>query len=690
MRGALDADWPDSGDFTPFGYLRNPGHRASSWQSVEGGNLRTTFEWVGVEWVYPLQRDPQASVGIRLETTTRHRRGDFAAVGLTSRCHSSNVLGFDWQADGLAVAARFFLVDNDTLGARLEVTNTGIDPREVDVTFMQHAQGDMADLEHVLVRDPQPYEKLAPGERSTRWAALARAPSDHVARQHATEALARAPDRLSALHHEDREFAAHCPRLSGDWPSGWREGLYYDFQTTRLLVQPAGGIFKDVWPAWMVAWPRVVLAEGTLDMLRLGYADPALAQRAIVSMFRAAAQPNVPCVFEDGGFNMLAADGSRCGTSPAWCLPFLNLQLLYLRTLDRAWLAELYPYLVEYLGFWLRERTDPRGWVVYKCTWESGEDGNPRLDPHGTGEGVIDSWVRPVELQATMAHAAQVMRFFEAELGYPPTRRWQAIERAYRQRTRRLFDAGEGRYRDWLIQEGRPQQPRPDQPYWGVDSCRWSPLGLTPLLIGEPLDVDEIWRHAQGPWTWWPSWTYALVESAAAAGYFSEVGALAAQIIQHVYRVITRHEVGTLERPMPGCAPEFWPEDWGTYQGHDAYGWGATTANLLIRHVFGFKESRITRTWACELAPALPIDLRAPGQRLGMHNLQYRDLSLDLDYEVRSRSGDMLRVTLRLHHTKRRCRVRAANGRIVHQLGKSRAEHQFELRNGHVYRLELS
>ena len=76
--------------------------------------------------------------------------------------------------------------------------------------------------------------------------------------------------------------------------------------------------------SWMAAWPRVVLAEGVLDMLRLAYADPALAQRAVLSLFRDAPQPNVPCVFEGGEFNMVAADGSRCGTSPAWCLPFLQ------------------------------------------------------------------------------------------------------------------------------------------------------------------------------------------------------------------------------------------------------------------------------------------------------------------------------------------------------------------------------
>src|SRR5438874_952076 len=83
--------------------------------------------------------------------------------------------------------------------------------------------------------------------------------------------------------------------------------------------------------------------------------------------------------------------GSRCGTSPAWCLPFLNLELLYLRTLDRGWLEQLYPYASAFASWWLENRVDAEGWLVYKCTWEAGEDGNPRLDPTGSGNADIST-----------------------------------------------------------------------------------------------------------------------------------------------------------------------------------------------------------------------------------------------------------------------------------------------------------
>jgi hypothetical protein len=160
-----------------------------------------------------------------------------------------------------------------------------------------------------------------------------------------------------------------------------------------------------------------VLAEGSLDMLRLSFAQPELAQRAVLSMFRDAPGPNVPCVFKHGEPNMVAADGAICGTSPAWCVPFHNIKLLYLRTLDRAWLAELYPYLAAYVRWWAAERADAEGWTVYKCTWEAGEDNSTRLDPDGEGDHVISQFARPIELQASMAHAAATLGFFERELG---------------------------------------------------------------------------------------------------------------------------------------------------------------------------------------------------------------------------------------------------------------------------------
>ena len=298
---------------------------------------------------------------------------------------------------------------------------------------------------------------------------------------------------MSRARAEDDEFWDGATRLEGDWPDSWRRGWVYDTETTRMCVYPPGGIFTDVWPAWMVQWPRAVIAENTLDMARFAYASPDLAQRALLSLFRDAEAPNVPCVFQHGEPNMVARDGSVCGTSPAWCVPFYNLERSFSFTLDSAWLAAIYPHLRAYLDWWLAERTDAEGWAVYKCTWEAGEDDTPRLDPERRGDNVVSAFVRPVELQATMALSAGVLARFATVLGLPDDRqRWQAVEADYLNRTRQLWDEDAGRFRDWDARNGRFLAPAPERPnYWGIDPCRYSALAFTPLLAGL---TDEAYR----------------------------------------------------------------------------------------------------------------------------------------------------------------------------------------------------
>jgi len=650
-------------DFTPFGYLKNPGHRARSWRDTQGGNLRTMLDRLGIEWVYPTQRQPHRRVGLafalELDGRLLQSRRDFDIAGVRVRCthHSCLIFEFELTWPGGSASAQFFLDGEDALCART-----------VNATVLAVDDERIVSFDRVL---SDQHFALATADFSQ--AVLARGANAQTMAQRVLPAMDATHARLKA---EDDAFYANCPGLQGDWPAGWREGMFHDFETTRMLVQPASGIFTDVWPAWMVSWPRVVLAEGALDMLRLAYADPHLAQRAVLSMFRDAPRPNVPCVFFDGSPNMVAVDGSVCGTSPAWCLPFLNLELMYLRTLDREWLRQLYPYACAYLEWWLEHRRDADGWIVYKCTWEAGEDGNPRLDPTGSGDADISGRIRPVELQATVAYAARVLSFFATELA-EPAEHWREIDLDYTNRTRQLYDAREGRYRDWAL------QPRDSQPYWGVDPLRYSALSLTPLLLGLPLDAEEVWRHATPPWSMWPSWTYVLVESSAALGHDARMRELQAELVDRVYRVTTRREPDQPGRPMPGASPEFWPRDWSTFDGHDAYGWGATTTNLVIRHLLGFRESRRTDAYVFELCPGLPSRL-LEGGRLGIGPLTYRGQRFSLWYE-----GDT--ALLDFGDWPRRCRVLDASARRLHDESRgSVAAHRFPVRAGQRYEIELS
>src|SRR5262249_49160656 len=149
-RRAVPGDLSNISEYTPFGYLRNPGHRARSWADVEGGNLRSTIDHLGIEWVYPLQRDPTSRRGIGLATSSCRTPADFEAIGLTSRHHSANMLGFDWTFEQIAVAARFFLVDPDTLAARVQLTNLSTESHAADLQVFQIAEGNVPG-EHVLV-----------------------------------------------------------------------------------------------------------------------------------------------------------------------------------------------------------------------------------------------------------------------------------------------------------------------------------------------------------------------------------------------------------------------------------------------------------------------------------------------------------------------------------------------------------
>jgi hypothetical protein len=533
------------------------------------------------------------------------------------------------------------------------------------------------------------YELPVPAVGQASWVVgLGRGPQREKA---AAGALRRWRERQAELLAEDDAFWDRCPQLSGDWPDSFRRGFVYDFETTRMCLQPPGGIFKDVWPAWMVNWPRAVLAEATLDMLRLSYAQPEVAQRAVVSLFRDAPAPNVPCVFEHGEPNMVAADGSICGTSPAWCVPFYNLKRLYLRTLDRAWLAELYPYLAAYLRWWLANRSDSAGWTTYKCSWEAGEDNSPRLDPDREGDHVISRFVRPVELQAAMADAAATLAFFARQLGLD-YREWRRMERAARRRVQQLWDPREGRFRDWDLRRNGFVEPSGRKEYWGTDPRRFSPLALTPLLFGQTTAGQaaalrrEIDHYAGPPWCEWPSWSYVVLEAAGRAGWLEFAGQFAYDIVRRVYDESDRRDLSESERPMPGAAREYWPTDLRDWDASEGYGWGATTASFVVRQLCGFYEGGEPAGCVFRLAPAFPPDL-VKGRELRLGPLVYRGRRLQLTYRPASEGQFELRLDLPTA-----TRLRARDERTGRRLldASARVAHTFRLERGHAAHMELS
>ncbi|MFN8568218.1 MAG: hypothetical protein U0Z44_12040 [Kouleothrix sp.] len=77
-------------------------------------------------------------------------------------------------------------------------------------------------------------------------------------------------------------------------------------------------------------------------------------------MFLDAPAPNLPCSREDGSYTMVAADGTVCGTAPAWGYPFLVIEWLWRLRPDRAWLMQIYPLLAAYLEWWPSGATEIR------------------------------------------------------------------------------------------------------------------------------------------------------------------------------------------------------------------------------------------------------------------------------------------------------------------------------------------
>ncbi len=505
----------------------------------------------------------------------------------------------------------------------------------------------------------------------------------------------RVAQAVARAREQDDLFWRGAARLEGDWPDAWRRGWVYDLETTRMCIMPPGGVFTDVWPSWMIQWPRTVVAEGTLHAFRLGYANPRAAQRAVLSLFRDATASNVPCVFRGGQPNMVARDGSVCGTSPAWCVPFYNLERLYLHVLDREWLAALYPALTRYLDWWLRERIDAEGWAVYRCTWEAGEDDTPRLDPDGRGDNVVSELVRPVELQAALALSAAVLGRFAVALDHDvDVARWLLVRDDFAERTRSLWDDVTGRFRDWDQRGRRFLEPSGEPNYWGIDPCRYSVLAFAPLLAGLTDDAQrraltaELARYASPPWTLWPSWSYILLEAADMAGAGAWASRLADDVVARVYEELDRRSIDAPRGPTPGVAREYWPLDLAEWSGCEGYGWGATTASFVVRQIFGFREGDYRAGIRFSLTPRLPDRLVRRKGHYRLSNLPYRDVTLELEYAVEATERSSPDVRVRVH-TPTTCRVIDARERRIYQSPAASPAHAFEAEMGHTYQVEL-
>jgi len=491
--------------------------------------------------------------------------------------------------------------------------------------------------------------ETGPAERIIN-AVLARGVSQDQSYQHWEEGMEEIA-RAEAEHRADDErFWSRAPQLSGDWPESWRRGLVYDFETLRMVMRPSMGLIPHVFDGMQLQAPREVLAEAAMDTLFLSYADPALAAEVILGHFESAPHPNLPCMREDGSYNMVADDGQICGTAPEWGFPLWCCDQILRRTGDLHWLRRLYPKAAAYLRWWLEHRRDAEGWEIYECSWESGQDVSSRFGPQQTG-GTIIKHVRPVDLQASMAQGATLLvRWATLLAAENPSEDmsteitfWQNIADEFTIKTQLMWQHGWFRDYDAVTGEWSEQQDTMHLAPVFCSVADWSQVEQLRQFLRQPPKHSSGWAPLS-----WPPVVMTLVGAADAAKMPLDAAELAYRFIDGSYRS-TDSRVLDEHGGLPGVTREYrhtvtagkWGEIDYVNAGIEGYGWGALSIHLLIRYLVGLREEEADRLKVC---PALPQALCRKGTTYYVGPLSWGKYALHIECVVK----DAKRYRLRL------------------------------------------
>ncbi len=473
-------------------------------------------------------------------------------------------------------------------------------------------------------------------------AVLARGVSQDQARQHWEDGIEEIARAESAHQADDEQFWSHAPQLSGDWPANWRRGLVYDLETLRMVIRPSVGVIPYAWDGMQIQAPREVLAEAAMDSLFLSYAEPQLAAEVILGHFESAPHPHLPCMREDGSYNMVADDGQVCGTAPEWGFPLWCCDQIVRRTNDLHWLRRLYPKAAAYLRWWLEHRTDAEGWLVYACSWESGQDVSSRFGPQQTG-GTIIQHVRPVDLQAGMAQGAEILARWTALLKQEDTAGemdfaaeaawWRSIADEFTVKTRLMWQDNWFRDYDAVAREWSSQQDTMHLAPVFCGAAGWGQIEQLRSSFAQP-PVHSGWAPLS-----WPPVVLTLVGAAAAAQLPLDAAELAYRFIDAAYRSIDSRERDQ-HAGIPGVTREYHAVvttgKWGASEyvnaGIEGYGWGALSIHLLIRYLLGLYEQE---AGVIKVVPVIPQALRRTGAVYRMGPLPWEKYQLHIECIVR-------------------------------------------------------
>ncbi|HEY6406903.1 MAG TPA: hypothetical protein VIY29_05490 [Ktedonobacteraceae bacterium] len=456
---------------------------------------------------------------------------------------------------------------------------------------------------------------------------------------------------------DDEEFWERAPQLAGDWPESWRRGWVYDLETLRMTIRSPAGIIPHPWDGMQIQAPRTVLAEAAMDILFLSYADPELATEVILGHFESSPHPHLPCMREDGSYNMVADDGQICGTAPEWGFPLWCCDQLFRRTGDLRWLRRLYPRAAAYLRWWLEHRRDAEGWLVYACSWESGQDVSSRFGPQQTG-GTIIQHVRPVDLQASMAQAAEIMARWATLLSNESTLpndeahketitptidfsaealSWAEVANDFTVKTLLMWRDGWFRDYDSSVGEWSTQQ---DAMHLAPVFCGVAGTGHIEQLrnqLAQPPAHSSGWAPLS-----WPPVVMTLVGAASVAHMPSEAAELAYYYIDGSYRSADSRKADE-DGGLPGVTREYRrvasvEKRQHRYAGTgiEGYGWGALSIHLLIRYILGLREEE---PGILTVAPQFPRALKQPGATYRVGPIQWGQFALQVECRIKDESG---------------------------------------------------
>jgi hypothetical protein len=475
--------------------------------------------------------------------------------------------------------------------------------------------------------------------------------------------------RVEAAHRaDDEQFWQQAPQLSGDWPESWRRGLVYDLETLRMVIRPSSGVIPHPWDGMQIQAPRTVLAEAAMDTLFLSYADPELAAEVILGHFESALHPHLPCMREDGSYNMVADDGQICGTAPEWGFPLWCCDQLFRRTGDLHWLRRLYPRAAAYLRWWLDHRRDAGGWLVYAVSWESGQDVSSRFGPQQTG-GTIIQHIRPVDLQASMAQGAAILARWVTLLAQESpinqltessplefsaeAEEWQKIADEFTVKTRQMWQDAWFRDYDSSTNEWSTQQDTMHLAPVFCGVAGWGHIEQLRPFLSKPPKHSSGWAPLS-----WPPVVMTLIGAAAVAQMPLDAAELAYRFINASYRSTDSRTLDE-HSGLPGATREYrntvtagkWGEIDYINAGIEGYGWGALSIHLLIRHLLGLQEEKAD---TITIAPALPQALRRAGATYRIDTLPWGNHILNIEillqnpnhYTVHLRCSNRVGATL--------------------------------------------